>query len=45
LKAGALEVGEIRKNGKSMPAQVRVLDSAGKAVGSSKGPLSQFGFT
>jgi hypothetical protein len=45
LKAGALEVGEIRKNGKSMPAQVRVLDSAGKAVGSSKGPLGQFGFT
>jgi len=45
LKAGALEVGDIRKNGKSADAEVRILDSSGKVVDSSKGPIGKFGFT
>lgn len=45
VKAGTLEVGDIRKNGRSADAEVRILDGAGKVVDSSKGPIGKFGFT
>ena len=42
--SGKVEVDDILKNGKPAEAQMRVLDSGGAAVATSKGPLSKFGF-
>jgi len=38
------EVSNIQRNGKDMEAQIQLIDSAGKAVTTAKGPLSKFGF-
>jgi hypothetical protein len=43
--SGKVEVDDILKNGKPVQAQMRVLDTGGKIVASSKGPLGKFGFS
>jgi len=45
LSAGRTDIDDVRRDGKSVEAQVRILNSSGKAVASAKGPLAKFGTT
>lgn len=45
VASGKVELSEIRKDGRSVEAQLRLLDSAGGAVATARGPLAKFGFT
>jgi hypothetical protein len=45
VRADSAEALDVRRNGDSAPAQVRILDSGGREVAAARGGLSKFGFT